>query len=101
MSQESKTLKNIGELQISGVQVISTQQTAITDVAAATVQALTLSGSGAGGTDILAGITQSNFNDNSLRIATEINSLRVDAADIRTQINDLLAKLRTHGLIAN
>ena len=29
-----------------------------------------------------------------------INSINLDLADIRTQINDLLVKLRTHGLIA-
>ncbi len=103
MSQESKTLKNVGELQVSGVQVVGAQALAVADGAAATVQTLTDSTGGTPATSVEAGsatVLASEFENNCSTFLTEINSLRVDVADIRTQLNDLLAKIRTHGLIA-
>ncbi len=104
MSQKSKTLKNVGELQVSGVQILGAQATATADAAAATVQALTDSTGGTPATTIVqsaganpsAAESQNNFSS----FFTEVTALTADLADIRTQINDLLVKLRTHGLIA-
>lgn len=103
MSQSSKVRFNTGALQVDGVDSIGAQAAAVADAAAATVTALTDSSTGtADGTvaDVGASFNQTTLNNNMAEFATEINALVADVADIRTQVNDILAKLRTHGLIA-
>ena len=65
----------------NGTQVVGAQAVAIADAA------VTASAVGAGGAD----------SDGVAR--TEIDKLVTDVTDVTTQLNDLLAKLRTHGLI--
>ena len=70
-------------LQVNSVQVVTDQQAAESD--AGTVSAITL-GAGADTVD------RATFNADLGTLVTEINA-------IRTTLNSLLAKLRTHGLI--
>jgi len=67
---------------VDGTQVVTTQQAAVNDAA------VTASAVGAGGAD----------SDGTAR--TEIDKLVTDVTDVKDQLNDLLVKLRTHGLIA-
>ena len=103
MSHSSQTRLNTGALQVDGVDSLGPQATAVADASAATVQALTAA-TGTPSTTIVASTatnpTDGEFDNNCASFALEINALRVDAADLRVQVNDLLAKLRTHGLIA-
>ena len=103
MSLSNQTRLNTGALQIDGVDSLGPQAAAVADASAATVAALTNSSTGtADGTiaDGTGSYSQSITNINNSNFATEINALVTDVADLRVQVNDLLAKLRTHGLIA-
>jgi hypothetical protein len=70
-------------LQVNGIQVVTDQQAAEADVAA--VSAISL---GAGSDQV----DRTTFNTDLGTLVTEINA-------IKTKLNNLLAKLRTHGLI--
>lgn len=90
---EIDVTNDVVTVKIDGVQVFGEQAAAIANIAAATASAFP-----AGGTGAAAGAWDTAAN-RDLAIAAFAAAL-VDIADIRTQMNDLLAKLRTHGVIA-
>ena len=89
---------------IGGNQVVAAQGTAVANAAAATAASLTDNSSGTASQTIVtsagANPTQAEFNNNMASLTDEINKLITDVGDIRSQLNTLLARLRTHGLIA-
>ena len=102
-------------LRVAGTAVLGAQAAAEADTAAATATAIAAAvpaAAPAGGTGATAGAYDSAANRDSA--ITTINNLRthaiemdldyeallVDVAAIRTTLNSLLAKLRTHGVIA-
>lgn len=93
MSQSSKVRLNTGALQIEGVDSLRAQATAVADAAA-------LTGADPGTQDVTATVNQGTVNGVVNAVGDEVAALVVDVADIHAQLNDLLAKLRTHGLIA-
>lgn len=76
-------------VEVAGVEVVKTQQPAIADPAALTSADLSL-----------ANLADPTYGGDFTEIQTEFNQLRVDLADVRAQLIDALAMLRTHGLIA-
>lgn len=91
-----------GALSVNSTQVVADQQTAVTDAAAATASSLT-AGIGTANQTLqsIAGTgADAALNNNFEDCVDEINKLITDVADIRSQFNSLLSKLRTHGLIA-
>jgi hypothetical protein len=97
---------------IDGTQVVSAQQAAVADAAAATATnpaaptAYTAHASGAvavtsnAATDLdTTAAALKTLRDEVASYETTISALIVDVASIRTQLNSALAKLRTHGLI--
>lgn len=77
-----------GGYSVNGIQVVGPQEAAIADAAAATASDLTLANTG----DPTYG---GDFTD----IQTEVNAINDDVDEIRAQLNDALAALRSHGLI--
>lgn len=100
-------------LKLNGTQVLTTRQTAVVDIAAATATNPTAP---TAFTAPIAGAVQVTSNaatDLTTTAAalatlvtevgtyeTAISALIVDVADLRTKVNSILAKIRTHGLIA-
>merc|ERR1712147_295647 len=78
-------VKNDANIIVGNKQVIGAQQAAVDDVGTANDP----------GDGTLAGISEVG------PLATESEKLRDLVDEIRTQMNGLLAKLRTHGLIAS
>lgn len=89
-------------VKISSTQVVGSQQAAVADVSAATASsqsytphasgAVTVTSNAATDLDTTAAALDS--------LVDEFNLALADIADMRTKLNSLLAKLRTHGLIA-
>lgn len=100
-------------LQIDGTQVLTSQQTAVANAAAATATnpsaptpytphssgGVTVTSDSATDLDTVAAALDTLV-DEVTTYETAISALIVDVEDIRTQLNDLLGKLRTHGVIA-
>lgn len=103
-------------IKVGGVQVVKAQEAVVAAVSAATatsIAATMASAAPAGGTGATAGAYDTAANrdlmitsQNALITwATEMDldyeALVVDVADIRTKVNSILTKLKTHGLIAS
>ena len=80
------TVKNDANIIVGNKQVIGAQQAAVDDVSAANDP-----GDG----------TLAAASSNVATLAAQSEKLRDLVDEIRTQMNDLLGKLRTHGLIAS
>lgn len=92
-------------LEIDGNKVLGAQGSAIADAAAATAATLTDNSSGTAAQTIVtsagANPTQAEFNNNMASLTDEINKLIADVASIRTQLNAVIAELRSQGTIAS
>lgn len=93
MSLSNQTRLNTGALQIDGVDSLGPQAAAVDDAAA-------LTGVAPGTQDVTGTVNQTTVNGVVNAVRDEVAALVVDVADIHAQLNDLLAKLRVHGLIA-
>lgn len=96
---------NVNSVTINNITVVGPQQATVAAVSAATTNTV----SGAIGTDdgtlasvgdTSAGDESGTINNNFSDVQGSLNKLIADVDDIRTKFNDLLAKLKTHGLIA-
>lgn len=82
----------LGPLALGGVQVLTTQQATEADVTAIA----TYTPPAAGGVVAVTSIAATDLDTANAALKT----LRDEVAGMRTTVNNLLAKLRTHGIIA-
>jgi len=78
-------------MELNGVQVLAEQAATITSIATVTAYTATTAGATA--------VTSANATDLDTTSAA-LKVLRDEVTTMATQLNDLLAKLRTHGIIA-
>ena len=98
-------------IKIGTVQVLKAQEAVVAAAANATATNPTAPAAYAAVTNMTASVTKAEGEAVSAALAAlraevatyelAISALIVDVADIRTQFNDALAKLKTHGLIAS
>lgn len=98
-------LLNGGGLFVNNILVVTDQQTAVADAAAATAMSVAGAIGAADGTLVAVGDTSTSnegatINDNFTDMQTALNALITDVGDIRAQLNLLLVNMRAHGLIA-
>jgi hypothetical protein len=91
-----KDLYLTGNISVGANQVVSAQGSAVSDAAVTTTVGSNTGTAGAG----LSLIGDTTSVDQASNIMNDFVALQEDILDIKTQLNDLLARLRTHGLIA-
>lgn len=103
-------------VKVAGVQVVKAQEAVVAAVSAATatsIAAVMPAAAPAGGTGATAGaydtaahrdeliVTVNDLRTWAIEMDLDYEALVVDVADIRTKVNSILTKLKTHGLIAS
>ncbi|MDP2362898.1 MAG: hypothetical protein Q8M94_03910 [Ignavibacteria bacterium] len=103
-------------IKVTGVQVIKAQEALVAAIAAATATTIAAAvpaaapaggiGAAEGGWDTatnrdLAITTINDLRTHAIEMDLDYEALLVDVADIRTKMNDLLTKIKAHGLIAS
>lgn len=103
-------------IKVAGTQVVKAQEAVVAAVSAATatqIAAVMPAAAPAGGTGATAGaydtannrdamiVTLNDIRTWAIEMDLDYEALLVDVADIRTKVNSILTKLKTHGLIAS
>ena len=103
-------------VKVAGVQVVKAQEAVVAAVSAATATAIAAAvpaAAPAGGAGATAGaydsaanrdaaiVTINDLRTHAIEMDLDYEALLVDVADIRTKVNSILTKLKTHGLIAS
>lgn len=96
MSQSSKIIKEFGGVKVAGQNIVQTAKPAVTDALTPTTVGANTATSAAG----LSLIGDTSTVDQSVNIMTDLLSIQEDVANLQTTVNLILARLRSHGVIA-